>query len=277
MRFSQRIGKKAVRDRLQIESIDQSLLNKLWNLILNTLFAKMKTYSQEDAQKICNFIWTDFFDERIDETPSYFTMYGRDFINHFKEQFFENLQWYEIYDLLEFIASLDDRVLRIDFSKKCNSVLKNEISGYRIIENKVIKTTSEEEISAIETALNDSTGMNSVNTHLKTSLDLLSNREIPDFRNSIKESISAVEAICGIISEDKNATLGSALKIIEKKYDLHKALKNAFSSLYGYTSDSSGIRHSLLEEDVNVTFEDAKFMLVSCAAFINYLNSKIEK
>ena len=27
----------------------------------------------------------------------------------------------------------------------------------------------------------------------------------------------------------------------------------------------------------NATFEDAKFMLVSCSAFINYLNEKINK
>lgn len=51
----------------------------------------------------------------------------------------------------------------------------------------------------------------------------------------------------------------------------------AFAALYGYTSDSGGIRHSLLEDDISVSFEDAKFMLVSCSAFINYLKIKIEK
>ena len=73
---------------------------------------------------------------------------------------------------------------------------------------------------------------------------------------------------------EKTATLGQALLKIEKKYKLHSALKNAFSALYGYTSDSGGIRHSLLEDDIDVSMEDAKFMLVSCAAFINYLKLK---
>jgi hypothetical protein len=86
----------------------------------------------------------------------------------------------------------------------------------------------------------------------------------------------SVEAICAIIVKDDSATLGAAIKVIEKNFKLHKALKSAFTSLYGYTSDSSGIRHSLLEDDVEVTFEDAKFMLVSCSAFINYLNEKIK-
>lgn len=56
---------------------------------------------------------------------------------------------------------------------------------------------------------------------------------------------------------------------------MHKALKNAFSNLYGYTSDTGGIRHALSEDNLEVTMEDAKFMLVSCSAFINYLKTKL--
>ena len=40
-----------------------------------------------------------------------------------------------------------------------------------------------------------------------------------------------------------------------------------------YTSDAAGIRHALLE-DPNLDAEDAKFMLVACSAFINYLWAK---
>jgi len=112
---------------------------------------------------------------------------------------------------------------------------------------------------------------------LRTSIEYFSNRENPDYRNTIKEAISAVEALCVIITGDKKAKLGQALSNIEKKFKIHGALKNAFSSLYGYSSDSGGIRHSLLEDDISVSFEDAKFMLVSCSAFINYLKVKIEK
>jgi len=57
---------------------------------------------------------------------------------------------------------------------------------------------------------------------------------------------------------------------------MHSALKSAFSSLYGYTSDADGIRHALLNEP-NLYFEDAKFMLVSCSTFINYLIIKASK
>jgi hypothetical protein len=276
MRFSQRIGKKPVRETLQVDSIDQSLYNRLWNLVLNTVFDKLKSQPSRGPQTVCDHIWTEFFGERVDETPPYYSKYKRDFESYFKEKFFDQLQWYEIYDLLEFLSDLDSRALKTGFMDKCNSVLKRELSAYRLIDNNVVKTTSEEEISAIETAINDSSRFSSVNTHLRTALEHLSNRENPDYRNSIKESISAVEAICAIIVKDDSVTLGAAIKVIEKNFKLHKALKSAFSSLYGYTSDSSGIRHALLEDDVEVTFEDAKFMLVSCSAFINYLIEKIK-
>ena len=62
-----------------------------------------------------------------------------------------------------------------------------------------------------------------------------------------------------------------------KRFQIHRALNSAFKSLYGYTSDSGGIRHSILEDDITISFVDAKFMLVSCSAFINYLKAKTEK
>jgi len=56
-----------------------------------------------------------------------------------------------------------------------------------------------------------------------------------------------------------------------------ESLKRAFDSLYGYTSSAEGIRHALLDDKSTLSFEDAKFMLVSCSAFVNYLISKTEK
>ena len=50
-------------------------------------------------------------------------------------------------------------------------------------------------------------------------------------------------------------------------------MESAFSSLYGYTSDEHGIRHGSIDF-TNAPSEDAKFMLVACAAFVNYLLEK---
>jgi hypothetical protein len=63
------------------------------------------------------------------------------------------------------------------------------------------------------------------------------------------------------------------LAILESRGPLHGALKKSFSALYGYTSDADGIRHAMLDE-ANLTFTDAKYMLVACTAFINYVLGK---
>jgi hypothetical protein len=150
------------------------------------------------------------------------------------------------------------------------------MAGYRLVSGRIVEITSEEEIKAIEQALALPDSLKPVREHLSQSLTLLSNRQKPDYRNSIKESISAVESLAKIISKQNGATLGPALDAVEKKTKLHAVLKQAFQKLYGYTSDAQGIRHALMDEPT-LDAEDAKFMLVSCSAFVNYLVVKAQK
>jgi len=63
---------------------------------------------------------------------------------------------------------------------------------------------------------------------------------------------------------------------LEDEIKPHPALKPAFSNLYGYTSDEGGIRHALLQAE-SVRFEDAKFFLVLCSAFVNFVTAKVGK
>ena len=95
-----------------------------------------------------------------------------------------------------------------------------------------------------------------------------------DYENSIKESITSVEAMCQIINGSKE-TLGKALNNL--KIQIHPALKTAYSSIYGYTSDENGTRHANGIGEKNATFSEAKYMLVSCSAFINYLRENYEE
>ena len=281
MRFSQRIGKKDVRQSLQIENIDNILENKLWNNILTDFIEKISDYSSryEESDKVIflKILWQDFFERKIDEISSYSNggVYPTGVVEYIREWYLE-AEWYEKYDLIEYLSEIDKKI-NFDFTEKVNAVLKSQLAGYTLINNKIVQINSEQEIQSIEEALSKTSKYKSVETHLVRALELLSDRENPDFRNSIKESISAVEAYCVILTGDTKATLGKALSAIEIKYKLHSALKSAFSALYGYTSDSGGIRHALLEDDVTITVEDAKFMLVSCSAFINFLMNKEEK
>ena len=159
-----------------------------------------------------------------------------------------------------------------------NHLLTEEYAGYRVVGDELTDITDEHEISAIETALDS--GTKASRTHLSHALSLLSDRKMPDYRNSVKESISAVEAVCQAISGKPNATLNDCLSAIRKKQAptsdafLHPAFDKAIDKLFAYTSDAGGIRHALTEEGSSVSQADAKFMLATCAAFVNYLWAK---
>ena len=83
--------------------------------------------------------------------------------------------------------------------------------------------------------------------------------------------------MCSIIV-GKSTRLGDALKLLEKKgISIHPQLVVAFEKLYSYTNGASGIRHAGQLGGEDSTFEEAKFMLVSCCAFVNYLTGLMAK
>lgn len=171
--------------------------------------------------------------------------------------------------LIEFISQEIGGVANEDLSSEFNSIFKKEYMGYRFVNDIIVPITDENEIQAIEEASNSE--YDNVNMHLMKAVSFLSNREKPDYENSIKESISAVEAIC-VNMLGKGATLGAALKQLEKNgVSIHPSMRAAFEKLYGYTSDANGIRHAGDIGGSTSTFEEAKFMLVSCSAFVNYI------
>ena len=279
MRFSQRIGLKPLEKIIQKDSIDIELRNGLWNVLTLTYWNNYKASSNSglygvgrtDYIKHSNFenlitqIWANYFKKPIDTIDEYW-----EFCYEKLRKYFFSCEWWEVYEFIEFISEFGKESTRSAFVTGCNVHLERENSAYRFVDGKIVEITSDEEILSIEQAIEASTPFGGVKQHLKRAVTLLSDKKNPDFRNSIKESISAVESLAKNVADDEKATLGVVLKKLEKSGRLHPALKSAFSSLYGYTNDADGIRHALLEEE-NLTKADAKFMLVCCSTFVNYV------
>jgi hypothetical protein len=75
--------------------------------------------------------------------------------------------------------------------------------------------------------------------------------------------------------EPSASSFAGALSKLEAKMNFHGALKAGFASLYGFTSEAKGIRHSLGEmAEADADEPLAIYMLGSCAAFMNYLVTK---
>lgn len=200
----------------------------------------------------------------------------------------DNASWFKKLDLVEeTIKYLFKRESQLEvyclgkssvaekFVTMLNSHFERLNYAYRVVDKEIVEITSKEEIVAIEDALKDST--DNIRMHLSKALELYAKRPNGDYSNSIKESISAVEAFCR--EKTKENTLGKALNHLETSgISLPKVLKEAFEKLYAYTNQgSTGIRHALMDQDGTYvpSRDEALFMLVSCSAFINYLSKKI--
>lgn len=186
----------------------------------------------------------------------------------------ETCKWYEVYDFVDIHLNCLKDEKKVQRAQQYNDLLEQEKAGYRIVNGSVEPITNQQEIEIIETAANSP--YRSVNEHLQKALEFYGDRKNPDYENSIKESISAVEALCCIIT-GKDATLNKAIEKLKiSGVHIHPCLEKAFVSLYAYTCDEKGIRHAGIDF-VDAPSEDAKYMLVSCSAFVNYLIEKWSK
>lgn len=240
MSFSQRKGLKPIKKAFQIDSMDDDLRNKLWNIVsehlqLGRLLQTPFWRENPEVSGTIKKLWHNYFKKPLDTIPDY----GNSIAQAIRSYFF-GCKWNEVYDFIEFITNKSPRYKDFEIY---NVVLEQEMSGYRLVNGQFSEITTEEEIQEIEEAINKNS---SATEHLKTALKFLSDRKSPDYRNSIKESISAVEAACRLLTGNKKATLGDALKQVSEKYPIHTALKEAFSKLYGYTNDADGIRHAMM-------------------------------
>ena len=262
MKFSERMGAIPSKE-LQVDFMDKTLRNRLYNF-----------FDDFRDPSIINYV--------ADRMGFPLGSNSRNYSN-LQDLFLENNEWYLPYDVLEYLIyylknikhfkPLDLRAIYCPL----NQILVEEKSGYRMVDGEFVRITSEIEMEEIQTAMHSP--FDSVDTHIQKALALYSDRKQPDYENSIKESISAVEAMCNVItsSKGKKATLGEMLKHLkEHGVVIHQSMLDGFDKLYGFTNDARGIRHGGKDE-MTQSEEDARYMLVTCSAFVNYLKDKYAK
>ena len=276
--FSERYGYKKVSDVIIREEITPEIQNAICSCFDQLLdIYKIERYlvPSSELKELEKHIWTKFFNQRLSNYD-----YSSFSIPSCIEEPY--VQWYEVLDLIEFSIKYmhhrDEGIGRsasIHFVALLNSEFERLNFAYRIVNCEIIEITSEQEIKAIEKAIESSP--RNVKMHLNSALEKLAQRPDGDYRNSIKESISAVEAFCR--EKTGESTLGKALsKLEQKNIIIPQSLKSAFSKLYEYTNHAdTGIRHALMDDEgtYTPTADEALFMLVSCSAFINYLSKKV--
>lgn len=216
------------------------------------------------GHRAARIVWTEFLYQPADK----FSDSPFDFAEILKE-LVNRSGWNEVYDLIEFVQKRTELGMLPD---KLNALLEREMSGYRLKESMIVPVSDALEIQTIDEALAASEPFAGARSHLIDALEKLARKPEPDVRNAITEAVSAVESASRVIAKKKKANLGDALKVLERGGHVHPALKEAWLRLYGYTSDEHGLRHAMTE-DPNIDFATAKYMVVSCAAFVNLLSA----
>jgi hypothetical protein len=264
-RFSQREGHKPKRTLVQIEELDEETRTGIWNMLLRVNRLIGTQHTKSEWRRLVEEMWATSLGLAIDEEPADEAVWGA------VKNVLMNEPWFEALDMVEsYIQNVETQTrLEGDIRGLFNVIFERFLLGYRFIDGILVAVDESRDVAAIEQALGALDGMPGAKERLRRAAALLSDRTSPDYANSVKESISAVEAI--IRNATHESTLGAGLTKLQRKgIAAHPALMAAWTKMYGWTSDASGVRHgSITESDIDQAL--AKYMLITCSAFISYL------
>lgn len=258
--------------------IPDGLRTRLWNAV----YDQLEHYNDRgmDTEHIERQMWSDAFKKPLRELDAITNPDYRHVRMEHIEHAFRDAKWYIVYDAVQLMGEYTSLPMA-GFREACNKVLAEEGAPYRFVNDQLVPTMSDQEAAEVAVALNtsaDTKSLASVNEHLRSAGARLSGRP-PDFRNSIKESVSAVEALVRLLV-GRSATLGDGLKGLEEAgVPIHPALVRGYGAIYGYTNDADGVRHSLETDSVPAEqLEDlAVYMYTSCSAFVSLLIKQARK
>ena len=287
MKFSDRIGITKPALKLHLDDMPDELRTSFWNYFLE-IYGGPRGSNHFD--KVCKLIARDFAKFPIDELPNAMQNWDQQV---WVKQHFYNLQWFQVYNLVEFLKNQHpqktdrrnlisgigyslDHIYRHQVESSLNDLLERENSGYRFIDGFLAPITDHIEIEEVSMAMINLQDHNliDVRRHLEKAIELFSLKPEADYKNSIKESVSAVETLLKQKVTENGRGIKGALSILKEKLKIHSALCDSVDKMYAFSSDESGIRHGTWGADNDTGFFEAKYMLVMSTAFINYLIGK---
>jgi len=240
---------------------------RIWNALTN-IFGMFK----KDTSDFLIKIFDKFLREDISgflKMPIYTLILQDRLLESLKQKFFD-FEWDIFFDFIEFLCEYyPDKKVIDRYIPSLNSVLEEEKLAYRIIDGVVTPLTDKEEIKEVEKALNPPDKFAPVREHMRKALKLFSDKREADYQNSIKECMSALDSLTSVI-KGKKTTFPNFVRNL----DVHKALKDGFLKLYAWSSDAEGIRHGITGEELKPLMAEARYILVTVSAFVNYVISK---
>ena len=278
--FLQAQGYEEIPQPLKLGELPKEARTQIWNVFYFHLSRAMRSGEFLPSGPWIGGAWgnilesvhTEIYDGALDDWDSDFSPACKKLRHYIETRPFKR-----VFALIQFV--LRHRECTSDFQRQMQGTFERCRLAY-VIDIKrpptIFPSVTPEEGATVVDALQvlRRAGLDGSAAHLRTAAERINAGEWAD---SVRESIHAVESVARQLDPDAARTLGPALASLEQRRTLHPALKEAFATLYGYTSDEQGIRHAKLDEaDARVGQDEAVFMLGACASFASYLWRKHE-
>lgn len=165
--------------------------------------------------------------------------------------------------------------VQLHIEAELTRIFEEEHFGYEFTQGVVRRrgrSHSRDQVAKVEPTLGDPR-LNSARTHYKKALEYFENRSRPDYENTVKEAVCAVEAAAKSLFPELNAkTLGEVLKRIEGLGvgQVPKPLAVTLSGVYGFRNAGEGVSHGGADGG-KVTPAIAEYILAIAASQIIFL------
>lgn len=260
MNFSQRVGLIEAKLPFQVNTMNEDLRTRLWNAMYANFLVRLhhvSGWSDKKRTQLIVSIWADFFMQAVDKlTWQAYGVKPDSFQASIKDWIYK-AEYYEVFDFIEFSISLLDQAdtKAIEpFINACNHALEKEGSVYRIVNRIVIRATNGTELKEMAQAV-AAEAEDQLGAHFSKALQLMANRNDPDYNQAVLEAIAAVE---------------EALR-----HYPDKVVQDVLSPVTVYGNVMINIKQALSGSGIAVTFEEAKYWLLTCATLLNYFKTTV--
>lgn len=280
--FSERMGFVNPPEFMQLDGMTEELSNLLFNFCARVL-SESRCGNPNTLQNTLNDLLKKPRGTFQLCCHDFSTPYGYSFMEDWFFKSFDALGWHEKYTVVEAVVTqavsfdvarsmnrtaIVPPSVQAHATSELNGILERENSGFRMNDDcQLVPIANQQELDEVSEAQHSNVDV--VALHMNKAVACFADREKPDYDNSIKEAVSALEALAQKITGEQKGTLGA----LSKKLELHPSLPEAVSKLYGYTSDG-GIRHAKKDGDPEADLDTAKFVIVTASALINFITAK---
>lgn len=200
-------------------------------------------------------------------------------------RFLSHCEWYRIYEFIEVLiehlefherelADPEERARAVPMQRDLNAYFVHAGIGWQLDDNGKVVTRGDrpfEQTVSTAIAVLEEAARPTAAAHLGFAIAALSTRPKANTSGAVAQATSAVECVLGQVTGE-TMTLG---KYLDRHPGLfHRALKKGLDGIYGFASDG-GARHG--KEGTEPAWEDAEFIVATCAAVCTLLTRKHRK